>query len=43
LGLPGVTNADTFLAAAALNRRGSYNSALTADGVNAFIRGGFSH
>lgn len=43
LGLPGITNADTFLAAAALNRRGSYNSALTADGVNAFIRGGFSH
>jgi hypothetical protein len=43
LGLAGVTDAGSFLAAAALNRRGSFNAALTASAVNAFIRAGFAH
>jgi hypothetical protein len=43
LKLADVTDADSFLAAAAANRRGSFNPALTATAVNAYIRAGFAH
>jgi hypothetical protein len=42
LGLSGVSDADSFLAAAARNCRGNYNPALTATAVNAYIRAGFA-
>jgi hypothetical protein len=43
LGITAVTDADSFLTAAAENRRGSYNPTLTASAVNAYIRAGFTH